>query len=75
MQRTFRPSALVPSGFAVEGAIFDGATAVITVRSTASAGVCPGCGKSSRRVHSHYTRRLADLPIVGRPAALLSAFG
>ncbi len=70
MQHAFRPSALVPPGFAVEGAILDGATAVITVRSTAAAGVCPGCGGVSRRVHSRYTRHLADLPVAGRPVRL-----
>ena len=70
MQHTFRPSDLVPPGFAVEGAVLNGATAVITVRSTASAGVCPGRGDVSRRVHSRYTRRLADLPVAGRPVRL-----
>ena len=54
MQHAFRPSALVPPGFTVEEAVFDGATAVITVRSTATARVCPGCGGGSRRVYSHY---------------------
>lgn len=27
---------------------------------------CPGCGYASRRVHSHYLRRFADLPWHGR---------
>ena len=70
MQHAFRPSALVPSGFTVEGVIFEGVTAVITVCSTATISVCPGCGGGSRRVHSHYTRRLADLPVAGRPVRL-----
>jgi len=70
MQRTFRPSALVPPGFAVDEAVFDGATAVITVRSTAAGSFCPGCGGISRRVHSRYTHRLADLPVAGRPVCL-----
>ncbi|MDE2072100.1 MAG: transposase family protein, partial [Alphaproteobacteria bacterium] len=70
MQHTFRPSDLVPPGFTVEGAVLNGATAVITVRSTAAASVCPGCGGVSRRVHSRYTRRLADLPVAGRPVRL-----
>ncbi len=70
MGHAFRPSALVPPGFAVEGAILDGATAVITVRSTATTSVCPGCGGVSGRVHSRYTRRLADLPVAGRPVRM-----
>jgi transposase len=70
MQHAFRPSALVPPGFAVEGAILDGATAVISVHSTATTSVCPSCGGVSQRVHSRYTRRLADLPVAGRPVRL-----
>ena len=70
MSHAFRPSALVPPGFAVESAAFDGAAAVITVRSTADLSICPGCGGVSRRVHSRYTRRLADLPVAGRPVRL-----
>jgi transposase len=31
---------------------------------------CPACGADSRRVHSRYTRRLADLPCFGRPVRL-----
>ncbi|WP_306209193.1 transposase family protein [Actinoplanes sp. RD1] len=27
---------------------------------------CPACSVSSRRVHSRYQRRLADLPVAGR---------
>ncbi|MHB0663810.1 transposase family protein [Roseomonas mucosa] len=34
------------------------------------AAACPACGTSSRRVHSHYQRRLADLPWQGRPVTL-----
>jgi len=32
----------------------------------ASSAVCPVCGRSSRRVHSRYERRLADAAIGGR---------
>ncbi|MGI4940604.1 MAG: transposase family protein [Janthinobacterium lividum] len=31
-----------------------------------SGGACPLCGAASSRVHSHYTRTLADLPWQGR---------
>lgn len=31
---------------------------------------CPACGADSGRVHSRYTRRLADLPCFGRPVRL-----
>ena len=33
--------------------------------------VCPLCGQASRRVHSHYTRTLADLPCTGKALRLL----
>jgi transposase len=36
-----------------------------TVRTTAASACCPLCGHASTRVHSHYTRRLADLPWQG----------
>ena len=71
MQQVFRASALVPRGFVVDDATSDGASALITVRSMAEASVCPGCGTRSGRVHSRYRRRLADLPIAGRPVRLM----
>jgi transposase len=71
MQRALRPSALVPRGFDVESAFCDGATTVITVRPTSDASLCPGCGASSRRIHSRYQRRLTDLPLAGRQVRLV----
>jgi transposase len=38
----------------------------IVVRAKAAEGVCGSCGTGSRRVHSRYTRSLADLAIGGR---------
>ena len=71
MQQAFRASALVPRGFVVDDATSDDAGALITVRSVARASACPGCGSPSERVHSRYRRRLADLPISGRPVRLI----
>ncbi|HZC95595.1 MAG TPA: ISL3 family transposase [Bradyrhizobium sp.] len=51
--------------------MLDGSGARITVRATTKASVCPGCGNQSERVHSRYRRRLADLPIAGRPVCLM----
>lgn len=34
----------------------------LTLTATAALAACPGCGQSSGRVHSRYTRTLADLP-------------
>jgi transposase len=71
MQRALRPSALVPRGFDVESAFCDGATTVITVRPTSGTSLCPGCGASSKRIHSRYQRRLTDLPLAGRQVRLM----
>lgn len=43
----------------------DGITAHLT--STAVAAYCPLCGQVSNRIHSHYNRRLTDLPVAGQP--------
>jgi hypothetical protein len=71
MQRALRSSALVPRGFEVESAFCDGAMTVITVRPTSGTSLCPGCGASSRRIHSRYQRRLTDLPRAGRQVRLM----
>ena len=66
MQQALQRSRLVPSGFVVESASFEGDKIVIAVRASGSAGRCPSCGTSSRRVHSRYRRRVTDLPLSGR---------
>src|SRR5436190_17545020 len=71
MQQALRPSALVPLGFVVENATCDGATTVITVRHASRSSPCPECGTSSERIHSRYLRRVADLPLAGRPVRLV----
>ena len=69
--QTFRAAALVPRGFVVDEVTSDVATALIAVRSIETTSVCPGCGTRSGQVHSRYHRRLADLPIAGRPVRLM----
>jgi transposase len=71
MHQALRPSALVPLGFVVERATHDGAITVITVRRATRTGLCPGCGTISERIHSRYLRRVADLPLAGRPVRLV----
>jgi transposase len=44
---------------------------VVTVASTQCAPRCPLCGVPARRVHSRYTRCVADLPCGGQPIRLL----
>jgi transposase len=42
----------------------------ISARCRAVEGFCPGCGRRSESVHSHYERRLLDLPSHGRAVQL-----
>jgi transposase len=42
----------------------------IDLHRTARTSRCPRCRRRSRRVHSSYTRRVADLPIAGRAVVL-----
>jgi transposase len=70
MRASLRPSAVVPPGFVVESVICEDSAAVMIVRHVHEASPCPACGTNSRRVHSRYRRRLADLPIAGRPVRL-----
>lgn len=70
MGKRLDPAALIPSGVVLEGVEDTDAITVITVRPSVSAAECPACGGVSRRVHSRYTRNLADLPLSGRPMQL-----
>ena len=69
--RSIRSSALVPRGFILENLSIEETGAVMTVRSAAGVSHCPTCSMGSRRIHSRYLRRLADLPIAGHPVRLL----
>ncbi|PPD10125.1 MAG: transposase [Methylocystis sp.] len=71
MPRSLHPAAFVPPGFHVENAVQDGAITVITVRHTSKSSQCPGYATIAERVHSHYLRRLADLPLAGRQVRLI----
>lgn len=71
MRQALRPSTLVPRSFVVNDAVIDDAGLRISVRAAGEVSPCPGCGTSSQRVHSRYHRRLADLPMAGRPVRLL----
>ena len=71
MTQALRPSTLVPRGFVVEDAASEDSLTLITVRSLRSVSACPGCGMRSERIHSRYRRRLADLPMAGKPVRLV----
>src|SRR5271168_379514 len=71
MQQSLSRSSLVPSGFVVESAFCNADKTTITVRPSGCFGLCPSCGTVSRRVHSHYRRRVTDLPLSGRSVQLV----
>lgn len=62
MQQRLHRSSLVPRGFVVESACYEGDKAAITVRASTSVGLCPSSGTVSRRIRSRYRRRVTDLP-------------
>jgi len=48
---------------------------VLVARPKAIESCCPCCGRRTRRVHSHYMRRLADLPWRNRRIVFSSGVG
>jgi transposase len=48
-----------------------GETLTVRLSSTASEGTCSGCGRTSTRLHSRYSRTLSDLPVSGRRVRLV----
>jgi len=72
MRRALGSSAVVPPGFVLDSVVKDGGGFLIAVRALGSSSACPGCGMSSERVHSRYSRQLADLPIAGRAVRLIA---
>ena len=43
----------------------------LTLRTTPPTASCPSCGTQSSRIQSRYTRKLRDLPSIGRPLRLI----
>jgi transposase len=70
MSQGFKRAELAPEGFVVDQVEVEGARVGLRLRSRLPFGICPGCGRQSRRVQSRYLRRPADLPIGGRRVEL-----
>jgi transposase len=49
---------------------FDGTTLTLGIATTRAHACCPLCGVETCRVHSRYTRQLAEEPILGHPVRL-----
>ena len=61
---------LLPSGVAVDRLLPVGNHLVLEMHATSPSAPCPLCDQPSARLHSHYRRRLADLPWQGRTVEL-----
>jgi transposase len=46
-------------------------TVKIKAISTRASASCPYCGKESKKLHSHYERKLRDLPIAGKKTQII----
>ena len=55
-----------PEGSCLVRACLDVENLTVHLATTAPAAACPLCGYDTHRVHSRYTRRLDDLPCLGR---------
>lgn len=71
MSHRMHSGAVVPAGLVVEQVGNAGEVTEIAVRSPRPYSQCPTCGVKSAAVHSHYSRRLGDLPLGGRPVRLV----
>jgi transposase len=59
-----------PDGSRLVHAVLDLDNLTVNLATTAPTAVCPLCGTDTRRIHSRYTRHLADLPCFGRRVRL-----
>ena len=53
---------LIPAGLVANQVDLEPNEIIIRTHPRATAASCPGCGETSARLHSRYTRTLADLP-------------
>jgi formylglycine-generating enzyme required for sulfatase activity len=57
---------LDPANLTLQGVEAGTSPATIFVQATAAQARCPKCNEPSKRIHSHYVRKLADLPWQGQ---------
>ncbi len=63
--------AALPEGLDVTAIEMSDEGLTLAAVSTQAHPACPLCGRASTRVHSHYCRKVADLPMGGQPVRLL----
>ncbi len=69
--QSLQATTLIPRGFFADDAVNVSGGTLIAIRPISAASRCPACGAMSMRVHSRYSRRLADLPMAGRRVQLM----
>jgi transposase len=57
---------LIPAGLVVLQVLPAAERITIVTAPKPDTGICPDCDRPTKRIHSRYTRRLADLPWQGR---------
>nr|WP_244422230.1 transposase family protein [Ktedonobacter racemifer] len=63
--REVKPVLALPEGFHLVGLEKRDDVLTVTLVSTQVFPCCPLCRSAARRVHSYYTRHVADLPCTG----------
>ncbi len=66
-----KPALALPEGLDVTTLEVIDDVLTITAVSTQAHPACPLCGMPAVRIHSHYTRQVADLPCGGQQVRLL----
>src|SRR5258708_9342106 len=65
-QMSIVPLFALPSGIEITACSHQEGGLCVSLLSTQPSSPCPFCGTAATRIHSHYQRRLADLPITGQ---------
>ena len=71
IQMEVKPALALPEGLELVGLQSSDGVLTVTVISTQFSPRCPLCGVVARRIHSSYSRQVADLPCGGQPVRLL----
>src|SRR5947209_5891311 len=66
-QMSIVPLFALPSGIEITACSPQEGVLCVSLLSTQSSSLCPLCGAAATRIHSHYQRRLTDLPSTGQP--------
>jgi transposase len=66
-QMSIIPLFALPSGIEITACSHQEGALCVSLLSMQSSSPCPFCGTAATRIHSHYHRRLTDLPSTGQP--------